>query len=131
MSKDKYVAKILIAEDEKALNDAYVMILKRAGFTVKSALDGAEALKITKTYEPDVILLDLRMPEMGGIDFLKAYKLPELHPAVKVIIFSNLDMQKEIDEAFALGASKYMLKSWASPSELVKMIEAQLQKISG
>lgn len=120
------MAKVLIAEDEKALNDAYVMILKRAGHTVKSVLDGAEALKITKTYEPDVILLDLRMPAMGGIEFLKAYNLPEKHPKVKVIIFSNLDMQKEIDQAFSLGASKYMLKSWASPSELTRMIEAEL-----
>ncbi|CAN5438014.1 hypothetical protein BH10PAT3_BH10PAT3_6550 [soil metagenome] len=120
------MAKILIAEDEKALNDAYVMILSRAGHTVKSALDGAEALKITDTYEPDVILLDLRMPDVGGIEFLKLYRLPEKHPKVKVIIFSNLDMQKEIDEAFRLGASKYMLKSWASPKELVNMIEAQL-----
>ena len=122
------MAKILIAEDEKALNDAYVMILKRAGHTVKSALDGSEALKITENFEPDVILLDLRMPEVGGIEFLEMYKLPEKHPDVKVIIFSNLDMQKEIDEAFRLGASKYMLKSWASPNELIKMIDAQLQK---
>ena len=120
------MAKILIAEDEKALNDAYVMILKRAGHTVKSALDGSEALKITETFEPDVILLDLRMPEVGGIEFLQKYNLPEDHPRVKVIIFSNLDMQKEIDEAFRLGAAKYMLKSWASPSELIKMIDAQL-----
>lgn len=122
------MAKILIAEDEKALNDAYVMILKRAGHEVKSALDGSEALKITKKYEPDVILLDLRMPEIGGIEFLKAYDLKDKHPKVKVIIFSNLDMQKEIDQAFALGASKYMLKSWASPSELVRMIDAELDK---
>ena len=122
------MAKILVAEDEKALNDAYVMILKRAGYTVKSALDGAQALEITKTYEPDVILLDLRMPEIGGIEFLEAYKLPQNHPKVKVIIFSNLDMQKEIDQAFSLGASKYMLKSWASPKELVTMVEAELKK---
>lgn len=120
------MAKVLIAEDEKALNDAYVMILKRAGHTVKSALDGAEALKITETYEPDVILLDLRMPEVTGIEFLKEYKLQEKHPNVRVIIFSNLDMQKEIDTAFALGASKYMLKSWASPTELTKMIDNEL-----
>jgi CheY-like chemotaxis protein len=125
---EKIVAKILIAEDEQALNDAYVMILERAGHTVKSARDGSEALKITETYEPDVILLDLRMPRLGGIEFLKAYDLPGKHPEVKVIIFSNLDMQKEIDEAFRLGANKYMLKSWASPNELVRMVEAELKK---
>lgn len=122
------MANVLIAEDEKALNDAYVMILKRAGHTVESALDGSEALKITETFEPDVILLDLRMPKVGGIDFLRSYDLVKNHPLVKVIIFSNLDMQKEIDLAFSLGASKYMLKSWASPTELIKMVEAELEK---
>jgi DNA-binding NarL/FixJ family response regulator len=125
------MANVLVAEDEKALNDAYVMILSRAGHVVKSALDGAEALKITEDFEPDVILLDLRMPAIGGIEFLKEYDLPKKHPQVKVIIFSNLDMQREIDEAFRLGASKYMLKSWASPKELVRLIEEQLEEKSG
>ncbi len=52
--------------------------------------------------------------------------MPQKHPKVKVIIFSNLDMQKEIDEAFRLGASKYMLKAWASPDELIKMVKKEL-----
>ncbi len=121
------MAKVLIAEDEKALNQAYEMILKRAGHTVKCAFDGQEALKIAEDFEPDLILLDLRMPSTSGLEFLERYKLPINHPKVKVIVFSNLDMQKEIDTAFALGASKYMLKSWASPDELVTMVEKELK----
>lgn len=120
------MAKILVAEDEKALNQAYEMILEKAGHSVMCAFDGKEALEIAGKFEPDLILLDLRMPAMDGLEFLKEYKLPQKHPKVKVIIFSNLDMQKEIDEAFRLGASKYMLKAWASPDELVKMVKKEL-----
>lgn len=118
--------KILIAEDEKALNKAYEMILKRVGYKVKCAYDGEEALAIAATFKPDLILLDLRMPKMTGIEFLKEYRKKPDHEGVKIIIFSNLDMQKEIDLAFKLGATKYMLKAWASPEELQKMIAREL-----
>lgn len=113
---------VLVVEDEKVLNDAYMTILKQEGFKVLSAFDGEEALEIAKKHDVDLILLDLRMPKMSGIEFLKAYDLPSLDKPPVVIVFSNLDMQREIDEAFSLGASKYMLKAWASPKELVKLV---------
>ena len=119
--------KILIVEDEKLLNDAYELILKNHGYRTKVAHDGCEALQIVKSFDPDLILLDLRMPKMSGIDFLKEYKLSEYHPKVKVIVFSNLDTQSEIDEAFDLGAQKYMLKAWASPKELLKLVADTLK----
>src|SRR5688500_16508206 len=95
----KHMATILIVEDERNLNEAYQMILQRDGHTIHAAYDGTEALEITKKVEPDLILLDLRMPKMGGVEFLKHYNLKEMHPKVQVVIFSNLDTQKEIDEA--------------------------------
>jgi DNA-binding response OmpR family regulator len=122
------MADILIVEDERNLNEAYQMILRHEGHNVHAAYDGTEALKITKTLEPDLILLDLRMPKMGGVDFLKKYDLKGDHPKVKVVIFSNLDTQKEIDEAYTLGAHKYMLKAWASPKELVQLVKNLLKK---
>lgn len=115
--------KILIVEDEIVLNDAYKMILQKEGYEVSVAYDGSEALKLTEEIEPDLILLDLRMPHMNGIEFLKAYQLTEKHPNVKVIVFSNLDTQKEIDEAYGLGAEKYMLKAWAAPKELIRLVK--------
>jgi DNA-binding response OmpR family regulator len=122
------MATILIVEDERNLNEAYQMILKNEGHDIKAAYDGTEALTITKDVEPDLILLDLRMPKMGGVEFLKKYNLKKDHPNVKVVIFSNLDTQKEIDEAYGLGAEKYMLKAWASPKELIQLVNSLLKK---
>lgn len=122
------MATILIVEDERNLNEAYQMILGQEGHTIHAAYDGTEALDITKKVEPDLILLDLRMPKMGGVEFLKKYDLKKDHPNVKVVIFSNLDTQKEIDEAYTLGAHKYMLKAWASPKELVQLVNSLLKK---
>jgi DNA-binding response OmpR family regulator len=117
---------ILIVEDEKVLNDAYTTILKKEGYKVLSAYDGEEALSIAETNHIDLILLDLRMPKVNGIEFLKAYDLAGQDNPPIVIVFSNLDMQTEIDEAFSLGATKYMLKAWASPKELVKLVKDNL-----
>jgi DNA-binding response OmpR family regulator len=117
---------ILVVEDEQTLNEAYVTILKKEGFRVLSAFDGEEALSVAETNDVDLILLDLRMPKVNGIEFLKAFDLEsQTHPPI-VIVFSNLDMQEEIDEAFSLGATKYMLKAWASPKELVKLVKDNL-----
>lgn len=121
------MATILIVEDEQNLNEAYQMILQHQGHEILAAYDGTEALKITEKVEPDLILLDLRMPQMGGVEFLKKYNLKQDHPNVKVVIFSNLDTQHEIDEAYRLGAEKYMLKAWASPKELIQLVNSLLK----
>lgn len=118
--------KILIVEDELALNEAYEIILKKDGHKVFVAYDGEQALKLADSLEPDLILLDLRMPRVSGIEFLEKYQLIKKHPAVKVIVFSNLDSQKEIDKAYNLGAHRYMLKAWASPKELIKLVRETL-----
>lgn len=113
---------ILIVEDEQSLNEAYQIILRSAGYVVHAAYDGKEALQVTKDYEPELILLDLRMPHMDGITFLRNYHLQAAHPGVKVIILSNYDMQHEIDEAYQQGADRYILKAWASPNDLLKVV---------
>lgn len=125
MSKEKSKT-ILVVEDESSLNEAYQIILSNAGYDILSAFDGKEALLITEETNPDVILLDLRMPVMDGIEFLKEYK-PDERPNTKVIVFSNYDMQKEIEEAYDLGAHKYILKAWASPKELLKIVKDALE----
>lgn len=117
---------ILIVEDEQSLNEAYQLILRKAGYTVQVAFDGQEALEITAMEDPSLILLDLRMPRMDGIEFLRHYNLRQNHPNVKVIVFSNYDMQKEIDEAYSLGADRYFMKALASPQELLQVVEHTL-----
>ncbi|HEX7963656.1 MAG TPA: response regulator [Candidatus Saccharimonadales bacterium] len=125
-TKAKKPPVILIVEDERSLNEAYQMILKKSGYSVHVAFDGKEALEVAAEVNPALILLDLRMPRMDGLEFLRQYKLLEEHPDVRVIVFSNYDMQKEIDEAYRLGADRYFMKALASPKELLQVVEATL-----
>jgi CheY-like chemotaxis protein len=122
-------ADILIVEDDVALNDAYNTILQTAGHNVRTAFNGEEALEILKdpTSEPDIIFLDLRMPILDGIGFLKGYQPLTNHPDVDIIVFSNYDMQQEVDEAYSLGAQRYVLKAWATPKELLKIVDDTMQ----
>lgn len=113
---------VLIIEDEQLLNEAYARVLSAAGISLLRAYNGKEALDILKTDTPDIVLLDLRMPVMDGIEFLKKLQPKDNLPDAKIIVFSNYDDQHEIDEAFSLGAMHYMLKAWATPDELVKLI---------
>ena len=114
---------ILIVEDDIVLNDAYKTILETADYPVYTAFNGEEALELADQYSPDIIFLDLRMPVMDGIGFLREYKPQENHPNVHVVVFSNYDMQTEVDKANELGAERYVLKAWASPKELLKIVK--------
>lgn len=123
MTKADKNLQVMIVEDEMLLNDAYARVLSVANVGLLRAYNGKEALDILKTEKPNIILLDLRMPVMDGIAFLKELKPKENLPDTKIIVFSNYDDQHEIDEAFSLGAMHYMLKAWATPDELVKLIK--------
>lgn len=122
-------ADILIVEDDVALNEAYNTILKTAGHNVSTAFNGEEALTLlkNKTSDPDIIFLDLRMPILDGIGFLKGYQPLTDHADVDIIVFSNYDMQQEVDEAYSLGAQRYVLKAWATPKELLKIVDDTMQ----
>lgn len=121
------MANILIVEDEQPLAEAYELILKGAGHTVTLAGDGKAAMESAEASQPDLILLDLRMPTMNGVEFLRTYDPVRKHPDVRIIVFSNYDMQEEIDEAYSLGADRYVLKAWASPKELLQLVENTLK----
>jgi len=114
---------ILIVEDDVALNEAYKTILETAHYTVETAFNGEEALEVAKKHAPDLIFLDLRMPVMDGIGFLKAYDPKKNNPKAHIIVFSNYDMQAEVDEAYELGAERYVLKALASPNDLLKIVK--------
>jgi CheY-like chemotaxis protein len=120
------MAKILIVEDEKLLNEAYELVLSREGHKVSKAFNGEEALGLVDKEKPDLILLDLRMPKMDGVEFLKQLNPADKYPEMKIIVFSNYDEQKEIDKAFQHGATRYILKAWSSPKELVKVVKETL-----
>ena len=116
------MARILVVEDDRDLNTAYQMILKKAGHTVASALNGQEALAAVDKFKPDLILLDLLMPIMGGLEFLQHYNL-DAHDGVKVLIFTNMENSPEVSAAYDLGATRCIIKSWTAPQSLTKVID--------
>lgn len=118
---------ILVVEDDPELAEVYHTLLVQAGYDVAVAHNGKDALTVAEEHNPLLILLDLRMPVMDGVEFLEKYKLKDSHPDVKVVVFSNYDMQDEIDDAYRLGAERYVLKAWASPKELLQIVEDSLK----
>jgi CheY-like chemotaxis protein len=121
------MANILIVEDDKDLNNAYSIILESEGYTVASAFDGKEALATLKDFQPDLILLDLLMPIMGGLEFLQNYNLKQEHPNVKVLIFTNMENSPEVSDAYDLGAHRCIIKSWTAPHNLSRVIHDALE----
>ena len=121
------MAKILIVEDDKALNKAYQLILEKHAHEVVVADDGQQALDKLDNFAPDLILLDLLMPVLSGIEFLKDYDLANKHPDVVVVVFTNLENAPEIDQAFELGVKKCVVKAWTPPQVLLKVVDELLK----
>lgn len=123
------MANILVVEDDKDLNNAYRIILTNEGHTVESAYDGQEALDKLKSFEPQLILLDLLMPIMGGLEFLQHFDL-KTHSKVKVLIFTNMENSPEVTEAYNLGAHRCIIKSWTAPHNLARVVSEALENDS-
>lgn len=120
------MARILVVEDDQDLNNAYCIILKHAGHEIVSAFDGKEALAKLRDFEPDLVLLDLLMPIMGGLEFLQKWPSTKRRD-VKVLIFTNMENSPEITEAYKLGANRAIIKSWTAPHNLAKVVSDTLK----
>ena len=119
--------KLLIVEDEDILRNAYVSIFTQEKFNVDQAENGQVALQKIISFKPDAIILDVLMPIMSGIEFLEQVNLIRDYPQTKVLVLSNLSDKDTINKVVALGASKHMVKSSLSPSQLVATIKALLK----
>jgi CheY-like chemotaxis protein len=112
---------ILIVEDEIVLQDVYKLVLESNGYIVHTAANGMEGLAKLKQLRPDLVLLDIFMPVMDGIEFLKNLDLDD-YPETKIIVYSNLSDPKVEQEVIELGAHKFILKSSLNPKDLVAAI---------
>lgn len=114
---------VLIVEDEKMLQDAYRHVLTFKGYTAHVASNGLEALEQLQKVKPDIILLDVLMPQLDGIGFLKRADIKKTYPHTKVVACSNLSDAETREKMLSLGADRQVLKSDLSPSQLVALIE--------
>lgn len=118
----------MIAEDDKLISRAYEMGLSDAGYRVVIALDGSQALEKMQKEKPDLIMLDLIMPNKNGFEVLQEVKRTQALAHIPVIILSNLGQDADVKRGMDLGASDYFIKANWSMKEVIEKIEALLGK---
>ena len=109
--------KVLLVEDDEIIREIYAMKFELEGFPVATAENGQIGLQMVEEFEPEIILLDMMMPVMGGLDFMKALNeasatLPD------IIVFSNISEPKQVDSVMRLGAKAYWTKSDYTPDRV-------------
>lgn len=122
------VARLLIVEDDPFLSSIAAMHLKKKGCSVTVAVDGENALALLEKEIPDLILLDIIMPGISGIDVLKKIKADERYKDVSVIMFSNLGQEHEIEECTNAGAEDFLIKAMVTPQEVLDRVLAILKR---
>lgn len=121
--------KILIIDDEQLLLDLYHDLLIEKGFTVLVARRGEEGIELAKKEGPDVILLDILMPEMNGFDVVKKLKADDQTKDIPVYLLTNLPEESSGDKAKELGVAGYFVKAMTEPMMLAeKMKELEVRK---
>ena len=120
--------RILLIEDDKFLRKACEVGLKKRGFTVFTAIDGEEGLRQARASAPDLILLDLLMPKLSGLETLEALKNDEQTSGIPVVILSNSSIDADIQKAKTLGAAGYLVKASLSLQQLAEHVASYLEK---
>ena len=122
--------KILIIEDERFISELYTRALEHAGYQIETVSDGEEALKEAIKNHYDVILLDIMLPTMNGVDLLYEMKGENVHPPMssKIIITTNLDQKEETRKKIEQMADGYLIKAEITPKELVGFVDQALSK---
>jgi len=110
--------RVLLAEDDRFLRRACEQSLRQRGYTVISAVDGETALQLARSERPDLILLDMLMPRMTGLDVLRALKADPRTRAVPVLVLSNSSREQDIQEVTRLGVVAYLVKANLSLQQL-------------
>ncbi len=120
-------AKILCVEDSKNVQQMLSYILKKAGFEPIVALNGREGIEKAKTLQPDLILMDIMMPDVSGIQAIKRIKSDPASRDIPILVLSAYTTKSLIEQAIEAGAEIYLEKT-IIPDKLVETIESQLNK---
>lgn len=110
--------RVLLIEDDRFLRRAGEASLRQRGFAVTVAVDGQEGLAKVREEIPDLILLDLLMPKLSGIEVLRALRSDEATRKIRVLILSNSSREQDLEEIKALGVTDYLVKANLSLQEL-------------
>jgi len=118
--------KILCIEDEHFISELYVRALTRAGYDVTVEVDGQRGLELAQTNQYDIVLLDLMIPSITGIEVLRRLRNSSETPKLKakIIITTNLEQRDDIREDIEKQADGYIVKAEITPHELVALVDS-------
>lgn len=122
------MANILLVDDDPLLVRMYQKKFELDGHKIVTASDGSQLFSVLADFKPDVILLDVMMPEMNGINALKKLKATDQHKNIPVIMLTNVgSSEKDSEEALEAGAVAYLVKASYSPKEIVQKVKEIVQ----
>ena len=120
--------KVLIVEDDNFVSEVYSTKLLEMGHEVQIAQNGEEGLALIEKSKPDLVLLDILMPVMGGIELLEELKKKVEWKSIPIILLTNVGEKESIQKARNLGVQDYLIKSHFTPAEVIEKIESILGK---
>ena len=118
--------KILIIEDDPVMGFVCQRLLSRGGYEIQVANDGSKGLAQVNTFQPDLVLLDLMMPKMNGVDVLKNIRAQESFHNLPVIVMTNACVPSLIEQAAAAGATHILDKSKFNPVAITELLRSVL-----
>lgn len=121
------MTKIAIIEDDPVINQMYRMKFEADGFDVAMADNGYRGVALVKDFQPDIILLDLQMPEMNGAEALAEIRSHEWGQSIPVLILTNLGQEEAPAELKSLNVSSYIVKADYTPKQVVARVEETLK----
>lgn len=119
--------KILLIEDEVFIADLYARQLIKAGFEVKTVDDGTAGLQTLNSEKFDLLLLDIMLPGINGLEILKQWKTKNPTSTMPVLLLTNLGQDSVIKEGFQLGAQGYLIKSAYTPDQVLAEVKKALE----
>ncbi len=118
--------KILLVEDEDFIRELYIRQLTKAGFEIKSAADGQTGLNMLGAETFDLLLLDIMLPGINGLQLLRTFKTQNPNSPMITILLTNLGQEAVIKEGFELGAQAYLIKASYTPDQVVTEVKNAL-----
>ncbi len=120
--------KIAVIEDDHAIRSMYEFKLNNSGYMAKTAENGIQGFKLVESFTPDLILLDVKMPEMNGDELLEKIRQTEWGASIRVIILTNITRDEAPMSLRLLNVDRYIVKAHHTPTQVVSAVDEVLCK---